>query len=229
MNIQNKITKSLTNEELAKYLSKQLNNHFPDNNLIHKDQLLANINKAEERVFLCFNNIVKKYFNEGEGITRFNHLISDQYCMYLYMLANNIYNECGDEQLCTKIYYLNKALHAVDIFYTTQLPDIFLLVHPLGTIIGRASFSDYFIAYQGCTVGCLNDGIFPTFKGKTILYANSSVLGNTEVGDNVCLAAGTRVVNEQIASNKIVFGVSPELKFRDNTKEIQERPPYKYG
>ena len=223
----NRINQSLSNQALASYISSQLNNFFPDDQLTSSEQLFEAIQKAEDRVYHCFSNIEKKYFHD-QGVTHFNHLISDQYCMYLYMLANSIHENGGDAQLSTKLYYLNKALHSVDIYYTTKLPEIFLLVHPLGTIIGRGDFSDFFIAYQGCTVGCLNEGIFPTFKGKTIMYANSTVLGNSIIGDNVCLAADTTVVNQQIEANKIVFGKTPQLVLRENNKAIEQRPPYCY-
>ncbi len=220
--------RSLKNEDLAAYITKQLNHFFPDNQLVSEQEVLKAVKISEERIYYCFQNIRKKYFH-SEGTTHFNHLISDQYCMYLYMLSNFYYRETKEEQLATKLYYLNKIVHSVDIFYTSQLPDIFLLVHPLGTIIGRATFSDYFIAYQGCTVGCLNEGIFPTFTGKTIMYANSSVLGDSVIGDNVCFAANATVINKNIESNKIVIGSSPTLVTRPNTKSIEERPPFVYG
>lgn len=226
--LSSKVERSLSNHQLAEYICQQINHFFPDPYPVQKDEVLKAIELSEERVFYCFGNIRKKYFNEVETI-HFNHLISDQYCMYLYMLANHYHLSTGEIQLPTKLYLLNKALHSVDIYFTTQLPEIFLLVHPLGTIIGRAQFSDYFIAYQGCTVGCLNDGIFPTFEGKTILYANTSVLGNCKIGDNVCFAAGTMIVNKTIEANKIVMGQSPQIITRPNLKDIEQRPPFVYG
>lgn len=223
-----KYVKSLDNKSLSNYISNQLNDFYPDNYLIKSNDLLEVINKAEDRIYHCFSNIEKKYFHQN-GVTNFNHLISDQYCMYLYMLSNHIYNHSGDEKLATKLYYLNKTLHSVDIFYTTQLPEIFLLVHPIGTIIGRAEFSDYFIAYQGCTVGCLNEGIFPSFMGKTIMYANSTVLGKCNIEDNVCFSANTLIANRNIPKNKIVMGIQPELILKENKKTIFDRPPFVYG
>lgn len=224
----NRIKQSLSNQTLASYISSQLNNFFPDNQLTSPEHLFEAIQKAEGRVYHCFSNIEKKYFHEN-GVTQFNHLISDQYCMYLYMLSNNVYIESGDEELATKLYYLNKALHNVDIFYTTNLPNIFLLVHPLGTIIGRAKFSDFFIAYQGCTVGCLNEGIFPIFKGNTIMYANSKVLGDCTIGNNVCIAADSTVINRNIPSDKVVIGSAKDGIIKNNNKRIEQRPPFKYG
>jgi len=222
------IIRTLDNKAMAGYLSRQLNHFFPDENLIDASVLFQHLEQADERIFKCFERIPKKYFNEN-GTIYFNHLQSDQYAMYLYMLANHIYTTTKQTDIATKLYYLNKALHSVDIYFTSQLPEAFLFVHPQGSILGRAKFSDYFICYQACTVGCLNEGIFPTFNGKVILYAQASVLGDCTVGDNVCIAAGVRVVNTNIPDNVIVLGEYPNYKFVKNTKDIFERPPFVYG
>jgi serine O-acetyltransferase len=223
----NKI-KSIENKGLAEYISRQLNYFFPDNKPVSAILLLSYIDLAEENIFHCFEGIRKKYFNEGDKVL-FTHLQSDQYCMLLYMLSNFIYTHDRNAELATKIYYLNKAMHSVDIYFTTKLPGIFLFVHPLGTILGPAEFSDYFICYQGCTVGCLNEGIFPVFTGKTIMYSNSAVLGKCTIGENVCVAAGTRIINTDIPDNKIVRGNYPDYIFADNNKDIFQRPPFLYG
>ncbi len=220
--------KSLDNIQLSKYIASQLNHFFPDEQLIDATELLNHINQAEERVYACLESIPKKYFTEAEN-TYFNHLQSDQYCMYLYMLANSIYKLEGINNISTKLYYLNKSLHSVDIYFTSNLPDIFLFVHPLSTILGRATFGNYFIAYQGCTVGCLNEGIFPTIGEHVIMYANASILGNCKIGNNVCIAAGVSVINREIPDNVIVLGTYPNYKFLENNKTIFERPPFVYG
>ena len=222
-----KRTKSIDNTQLANYVANQLNQFFPDHNRVREEKILLYVNNAEERIFQCFEGIRKKYFNDGTQVL-FNHLISDQYCMYLYMLANEVYEQHSDTDVATKLYYLNKALHSVDIFYTTQMPAIFLLVHPLGTIMGRATFGDYFLAYQGCTIGCLNEGIFPTIGEKVMMYANSSILGKCTIGNNVCIAAGVSVINTDVPSDVIVFGQYGNYKFAPNTKDYWRRPPYHY-
>jgi serine O-acetyltransferase len=222
------IKRSATNIELAGYISRQINFHFPDQSLVEEKELLDLIIATEERAFNCFCNIRKKYFNE-DGIVIFNHLHADQYAMYLYMLSRKAYEMNLREDIATKLYYLNKALHSVDLYYTLKLPDVFLFVHPLGSILGRAEYSDHFIMYQGCTVGCLNDGIFPTFKGKAVLYAHSQILGNCTIGDNVCIASGVTVVNTDVPDNTVVFGSYPKYKFAENKKDFFDRPPFKYG
>jgi serine O-acetyltransferase len=117
----------------------------------------------------------------------------------------------------------------VDLYYTLKLPEVFLFVHPLGSILGRADYSDHFVMYQGCTVGCLNEGLFPVFKGKAILYAHSQILGKCTIGDNVCIASGVSVVNTDVPENTVVFGTYPNYKFVRNDKDFFDRPPYKYG
>jgi serine O-acetyltransferase len=219
--------KSLENGALVAYLSTSLNNFFPDGNRISPETMLSYIDAAEDRIWRCFSGINKKYFNDGD-LVRFNHLHSDQYCMYLYMLANFIHEYDGNVDVATKLYCLNKALHSVDIYYTTALPEKFLLVHPIGTVLGRAKFGEYFVAYQGCTVGCLNDGVFPILGEKVIMYANSSVLGRSVIGNNVSIAAGVVVINAVVRSDCTVFGQYPNYILKDNNKDYWSRAPYKY-
>jgi len=218
---------SLSNADLARYLARQLEHFFPEPEPVDHAAVLALVNAAQDRVYLCFEGIRKKYFNEGHRVV-FDHLHSDQYSMYLYMLANHLFRTGGDARLATKIYYLNKSLHAIDVFYTSQLPDVFLLVHPLGSTIGRATFANDLVIYQGCTVGCLNDGVFPTFTGPAILYANSSVLGPCKIGRNVCIASSVSVVNTTVPDDVVVLGSYPNYEFRPNRRAFSERPPFSY-
>ena len=60
------------------------------------------------------------------------------------------------------------------------------------------------------------------------MYANSAVLGKSTIGDNVCLAAGATVINDEVEANKVILGKSPKLILRENNKNIEQRPPYCY-
>jgi hypothetical protein len=53
---------------------------------------------------------------------------------------------------------------------------VFLLVHPLGTVLGRGNYSDFFVAYQRCGVGSNNE-VYPTFGKHVTLRPGSAVLG----------------------------------------------------
>ena len=52
------------------------------------------------------------------------------------------FKRLSKEDLASKAYCLNKALHAIDVFYEVELPEIFFLEHPLGTVLGRAKYSN---------------------------------------------------------------------------------------
>ena len=78
-------------------------------------------------------------------------------------------------------------------------------------------------------MGCLNEGVFPTFEGSAILYANSSVLGRSRIGRNVCVAAGVSVVNTDIPNDVVVLGSYPDYVLRPNKRPFAERPPFAYS
>ena len=114
-----------------------------------------------------------------------------------------------------KLYALNKAMASVDLFYQVELPDIFTFDHPLGSVMGRASYSDYFTFSQGCTVGN-NRGIYPRFGQSVFMFSNSKVIGDCEIGDNVIIGANAYVKDTDIPGGSLVFGQSPDLVIKEN-------------
>ena len=114
-----------------------------------------------------------------------------------------------------KLYALNKAMASVDLFYQVELPDIFTFDHPLGSVMGRASYSDYFTFSQGCTVGN-NRGIYPRFGQSVFMLSDSKVIGDCEIGSNVIIGAPAYVKDVDIPSNSLVFGQSPNLVIKEN-------------
>ena len=99
--------------------------------------------------------------------------------MFLYFLANTLYKYDYELSFFEKIFLLNKILFSLDIFYEVELPDIFLFVHPLGTVLGRGSYSDYLVVYQRCNIGSNNN--LSNSKHVT-LHPGASVLGNCIIG-----------------------------------------------
>ena len=65
-------------------------------------------------------------------------------------------------------------MHAVDAFYEVQLPDVFAVQHPVGTVLGRANYSDYFICYHNCTVGANLDNDYPSFGRGIVMYGGAA-------------------------------------------------------
>jgi len=117
---------TLNNEELSLYVSRQINNLFPDSNKVSSDEIDQYMKDTMDKVSFCFNNIKRKYFYDNKK-TLFNHLHSDHYSMFLYILSNVVYRKIITKILATKVFLLNKALHSIDAFYSIQLPEVFSL------------------------------------------------------------------------------------------------------
>ena len=106
-------------------------------------------------------------------------------------------------------------MHSVDLFYAIDLPSVWSAEHPLGSVMGRAKYSNGFFFYQGCTVGGTRDkqGLlyYPELEENVRMYANSSILGKCHIGRNVQIGAGALVKNQDVPADSIVFGQSPNL------------------
>lgn len=158
--------------------------------------------------FFCENKIV------------FNPLYSVTWMIFLYRLSHRLYY-AGLHEWADKVYYLNKIMHSIDWYPAIELPMHFLAEHPLGTVLGRATYGDFFFVYQGCTVGGnRKNGIlyYPTIGNNVIMYANSTILGKCQIGNNVVISANCYLINEEIPSNCIVFGSSPNIVIKNRTE-----------
>lgn len=203
--------------QLRQLLNKQLSNFF-----CNFSDVYPYLNSALLRTEKCFEKNNNKYYKSDNGNTLFSPFHSGQYSIFLYILSHTIYKESTDVDLAAKVYYLNKILHSVDLYYEIELPEYWGVEHPLGSVLGRANYSDGLFIYQGCTVGG-NNKKYPIIGKNVILYSNSTVLGNSHIGDNVLISTGTTVKDEDIPSNSIVFGQSPNLVIkRRKSEDIQK-------
>jgi serine O-acetyltransferase len=194
----------LGTSELAELAVRQANALFPDARPVSADDLMPSVPQALERLEHCFTKVNNKYFFDGDRAV-FSHLHGDQYCMWLYFLANQLFRDGGEPEVCSKLFLLNKSLNACDLFYEVALPDIFLVVHPLGTVLGRGAYSDYFVAYQRCGVGSNHD-IYPTFDRHVTLRPGSAVLGRSHVGEMCQIAADSLVIDRDLPANSLYIG-----------------------
>jgi serine O-acetyltransferase len=208
---------TLKNEELLNFTLNQIENTFPDGKKYDKSSLLKSFEKSLKRVEFCFSKINNKYFCIGEEVF-FNHLNGDQYSMYLYFFSNTLFNDKFDITLCEKLFLLNKKLFGIDVFYEINLPNIFLFVHPLGTVIGRGKFDDYLMIYQGCGIGA-NHNVYPTLGKHVTLHPNVSILGECNIGENCEFAANSTIIDKNLESNTIYFG-NPKKNFKKKNLTI---------
>ncbi len=194
---------SLTTDELADYVSSQLNYLFPDGRTIQLREHRSSVDLALDRVAYSFkHSTVKHYCVAGEP--RFNHLFSDQYAAFLWFLANTLWKAQGTAPVLDKLFSLNKALHAFECMYDTLLPDIFFLSHTVGTVLGKATYADFFVVSQGCTVG-VHKHKYPVMSKGIALAANVSVIGNCTLGQRVSIGSDTSIFQCDLANDVTAY------------------------
>ena len=140
---------TLSQRDLESYLKNQLSSFFPDTK--KSIFLKPYLTKALDRLEYCFSKIKNKYYRKNNE-PFFNHLHSDQYAKFLFFISREAFLH-SNESVYIKCSYLNKALNGIDLYGHVEMPNIFLLSHPIGTILGRASYKDYLVIYQGVTIG----------------------------------------------------------------------------
>lgn len=194
---------SLSTDDLCDYVSRQLNNIFPDKHSITLSFEKKIIEIALDRLDFCYRHVTLKHYFDGSE-SRFNHLFSDHYVMFLWFLSNSVFKHQGKCDLANKLYYLNKVLHGLDCMYDTEMPDIFLLFHSSGTMLGKASYSNYFVALQGCTVGS-QKGKYPSIGKGVSLTANSSIIGDCAIGDRCTISTRTVLFQRNLEDDRTAF------------------------
>lgn len=211
-------------ERIRKILFRQLENFWDewDEEVINRQipEALEQMNKNYSMA------ASKQRYRDGNMV--FDPMYMGTWAIFLYKLSRLLFLE-GNNKEAECIYYLNKVLHSVDWFYQTELPLHFMAEHLLGSVLGRAQYSDYLFVYQGTTIGGNRKGdvlYYPKVGENVVLYANATVLGNTSIGNNVIISANTYIINENIPNNCIVFGHSPNIIIKEQSemkiKELTE-------
>lgn len=199
----------INKHDLVELVERQLQNLFSYNQTLEGYLLRAGVDRAVRACEYCFQHMGTRYYKR-EGVVYFNPFHSGQYCTFLYFLSREVYQIAGPVILADRIYYLNKALNGVDLFYEVELPKIFLLDHPVGSVMGRADYGDYFQFSQNCTVGN-NHSSYPKLGERVTMMSGAKVVGASVVGNDVVLSANCYVKDAHIPNKTLVFGSSPDL------------------
>jgi serine O-acetyltransferase len=208
---------SLDRTALAQYVKRQFDAFFPDGAKL--GDLPKMVGLALDRSEHCFSRIGVKGYSDVNG-ARFNHLHTDQYAIFLYYLANSAF-KAGEGSIAERAYALNKALHGLDAFYEVELPAIMLLVHPVGTVLGRATYGDYFCCYQNCTTGANAKDVYPCFGRGVVMYGGSRIIGETTIGDNTFIAAGTITMDKGVLpADAVLHGVHPKSETSPTKRNV---------
>lgn len=196
---------------LKYYLINQLNYFFPDGQAVTDDaELSDSFEKALSRLDYCFKHIVIQGYwtvdKSGNKHPFFQHTNSDQYCQFLWFLSNTIW-KCYPEKksICDKIILLNKALHGCWYTYKVELPDIFILIHPVGSVIGHAHYSNFLVVCQNVTIGQKEVGDMSTIGEYCFLGTGATIMGACTLEDNVSLGIHSVVYNEFIEKDSVVY------------------------
>ncbi len=204
--------------QLFDLIINQLNYFFNDKRKIKKKEINQPLNEALDRTINCFSNINNPYYyDKNKKKIIFNHLNSDHLATFLYFLSNSCFKNKKHISICDKIYYLNKILNSIDLYYEVKMPEIFLLVHPVGTVLGRAEYSNFLIVYQGVNVGS-NKNFYPRFSKYVTLRPSTTVLGNSYLQQNSEMAAGSVIIDKKLKKNSIYFGNPKNFSIKTKTK-----------
>jgi serine O-acetyltransferase len=206
---------SISHQDLCGYVAKQINHFFPDGNDLMPKNIESLVLSALHKLEFSFRHVNNKYF-EDSGFVIFDHLHGDQYSMFLYLLSRESFLKQENVSLSKKLYLLNKLLFGLDVYFEVQLPSIFLFVHPVGTVLGRAKYGDYLVVYQRVGVGS-NQDIYPILGDHVTLHPGASILGNSHIGNNCTIAAESFLLDKLLPDDSIYIG-SPKnylIKSRD--------------
>ncbi|TYP75733.1 serine acetyltransferase [Paenibacillus methanolicus] len=195
---------SLSMQELQTYVFRQLDHFFPDGRLSPRDPRIDEaFQDALDRAEYCFRHVALRSYHR-EGVTFLSHLHSDQYTMFLWFLSNSIWRRLEDAELASKLFYLNKALNGVACMYDAAMPDIFLVVHGGGIVLGKALYDDFFVCYQGCTVGAIN-GVYPVLGKGVAMAPQSAIIGGCRVGDHVTIGNQALLRNDDLQPGAVYY------------------------
>jgi serine O-acetyltransferase len=205
-------------QEIRDLVRRQLTNFFGYDPNKDDDVLEQALQAAIKRCEKCFAAVSNKYCHR-DGQPYFNPFHSGQYTIFLYYLSNSVWlMNPENRSLADRLYYLNKTLNCLDLYYEVILPEIFFLDHAVGSVMGRGTYGNYFAFSQNCTVGN-NKGVYPQFGEYVLLMSGAKVLGKSVIGDQVIISANCYVKDEDIPSQSIVFGESPSLIIKK--KDVQ--------
>ena len=201
-------------EETCDIVLRQLNCFWPT--VVDRQQMLCAVSRAIEKTVASYDASNTMYYLQSG----FSVLNTTVYAVFLYHLAHII--GAGGAELADKLYYLNKIINCVEWYWNIELPEHFVVEHPVGTVLGKAEYGDYLCVFQGVTVGANfreMQCIWPVIGDHVTLYSNSSVIGGCRIGSNVIVAANAFIFNEDIPDNSVVFGSSPGLTVRRCTAD----------
>lgn len=186
----------------------------------------------EECLNVTFNRfkfINNKYYNDNGNII-LNTAHSSQMVLFLYELSRQAYLKSLSSEnnkykiIADKLYYLKISDTLTNILYSIELPLKIFCDHPHSSVIGRATFTNNssFKFSTCCSIGN-NWGKYPSINGDLVMFPNSVILGNVQIEGIVVVSNGCYIKDEGLIKDKLVFGRSPNLIFKNIKKEDKDK------
>ena len=153
----------------------------------------------------------------------------DHYVILGFRYAHALY-KAGFIEAADAVYYSYRVRGCLDLFYRAEIGDCFMPVHAIGADTdSKAKMGKGFRIYDKVKIGPYeiaglnpSEWVHPSFGDYVTILANCSIYGNTTIGNNVIVASGTTIINEEIPDDCIVMGSSPNLfckPMRTNNKD----------
>ncbi|MEL6187264.1 MAG: hypothetical protein AAFU79_21780 [Myxococcota bacterium] len=199
--------------ELVEYLTRQLQHFFPDGQEGLREGIDRDLDDALERTGRCVD--AAALWPRG----RFDPLHSEQNTVFLYFLSNTVHRAGHDRRLATKLFYLNKALNGFSCFYDTELPDIWFVGHSPGIVLARATYGSHLVLYQNSTVG-KNHGAAPVLGCGVVMYPNSAIIGDCQVGDGTVLGQGQRLIDASTPGRCYAFSEGSQVVTKPPKRDV---------
>ena len=203
----------ITRAGLIDYVTRQLDHFFPDGQSGVRDDVSKAMDGALDRLVPSVR--LARVWRQD----RFHYLHSNQYALFLYLLANTLWKLGGNESTCTKLFCLNKALNGLECYYTIELPEIVCICHSPGIVLAQATYANYLVLYQGCTVGRVNPDERPVFSEGVVMFPNTAIIGKCRIGPRTYLAQGNSIIDADTPGNCVVFSDRGKLVLKPPTTD----------
>lgn len=213
-------------DKIQNFIFRQINSFYglEDTDLYYISKY---IEQSLDRTFYCFSKNKNKTFKDNDV----NLYHTGQMMIFLYYLSNTIFKEerklegtLVDEvrNVCGKVYCLNKLISQCDVYYEFDMPDYFIVYHPLGSVLGKTSIDNGFMLMQGSTVG-ENNGKYPVLGKNVLMFSDSKILGDCNIGNNVLISANSYIKDMDIPDFSIVYGQYPNVNVVKNEKKVIDK------
>lgn len=161
-------------------------------------QILLDYPGNNANLFKC---LVAKFLNPSYSV-----MFSYRLGYYYFHSKNRVFKLISSRKRMKLVFRRN-----CDISFLSEIGNCLRLPHPVSVVIGAGvKIGNNVTIFQNVTLG--SDGKsgkekrYPVIKDNVIIYADSIVLGNVEIGENAIIGAKT-LVNIDIPPNSLAIGV----------------------